>query len=235
MLRSNSPDAVHSTSVQASLSPTKFIRITQHPAPDLSYTIQIRGPPTRKHKTHKPPTEHTLAIETTLFNFSTSTFSFSDFGPFAHFLSQHSPADVACITSVQWEAHDSSGIAGGSTLTVAKMLVEKLPGLKSVEIRLIMSRSESENWIVQRNVKEWKEGLQGLKGLKQGLYVSVQQQEKKRFEKCVLGDSVRWVDPSGGAVRKKRVNGLVVAAEEEGKAGRVLEKQEQKASGGVDV
>jgi hypothetical protein len=223
MIRSNSPGAL----------PSKFVRISQHPAPDLSYTIQIRSPPFRKHRPHESKTEHTLATEAILFNFRTSMFSFSNFGPFTHFLSQHSPADVASVTSVQWEAHDSWAVAGGSTLTVAKMLVDKLPGLREVTIRLIMPRSESEDAIVRRNLEDWKVGL---KGLKNGLFVSVKQQEWRRFEMCVWGGSFRWVDPSGGKARSKRVKGWVVVAEQEVKNGSVVAvEQEGKDGSVVDV
>jgi hypothetical protein len=219
-LRSNSPGAA----------PTKFIRISQHPAPDLSHTIQIRSPPFRKHRSHERKTEHTLATEATLFNFRTSTFSFSNFGPFTHFLSQHTPANVASITTVHWEAHDSWAVAGGSTLIVAKMLVDRLPELREVVIRLIMPRSESENAIVRRNLKDWKEGL---KGLKNGLIVGVKQQERRRFEMCVLGGSLRWVDHSGGKARSNRVNGWAVVTEQDEKDRSVVAAEQEERSGSV--
>lgn len=44
-------------------------------------------------------------------------------------------------------------------MTVAKMLLEKLPGLKEVVIRLIMNQKTACGVILKWNVETWAEGL----------------------------------------------------------------------------
>ncbi|KAH7408189.1 hypothetical protein DE146DRAFT_752334 [Phaeosphaeria sp. MPI-PUGE-AT-0046c] len=168
-----------------------IVRITHHKPPDLSYEVRVRPVPTGPSNPNPPLSTHTIDNEPSMVDFPTSTFSFNNYGPFAHFLSQHSPASVASITKVQWEAHDAVGVAGGATLTVAKMLIEKLPGLKEVVIRLFMERSVATGEYVGKNREKW---VDGLKGLKKGLRVAVVTTNPKAFERGMKGGSVRGVN-----------------------------------------
>lgn len=173
-----------------------LLRIFHYAAPDLSYDVQIRPLPLRKAKTFLSWTTHTLADELSLFSFPNTTFSFNNFGPFSHFVEQQTPANIALISKVQWEAHDDFDIDSGSTLTVAKMLVELLPALEEVTIRLVMKRSVSRQTIAAMNLTEW---IVGLEGLKNGLKVVVKNIDPREWENGVRGGSIRFV-PNPGKV-----------------------------------
>ncbi|KAF1912560.1 hypothetical protein BDU57DRAFT_522912 [Ampelomyces quisqualis] len=173
-----------------------LVRIFHYAPPDLSYDVQIRPFPLRNPKSTLRWTEHALADECNLFTFPNTTFSFNNFGPFRHFVEQHTPADVALMTKVQWEAHDDLDIAGGSTLTVAKKLVSLLPSLEEVTLRLVLEKNLREGEVSADHLAEWKAGLEGLK---EGLKVVVKKNAPKEFEKCMRGGSVRFV-PNPGKV-----------------------------------
>jgi hypothetical protein len=195
------------TATEHASPPTKLVRILHFPVPDLTYKIQIRDRPGPLHdpfNSSRVYTTHTLALEPTLFSFATSTFSFANFGPFSHFLASHAPANVASITSVQWEAHDFWDVAGGSTLTVAKMLVDKLPGLKEVVILQVMGKKARGTWVVKRNLEAWENGLRNMK---EGLTVTVRSIEPGKFEERMKGGSFRRVDPTGGRVSARNATG----------------------------
>ncbi|OAL07637.1 hypothetical protein IQ06DRAFT_300220 [Phaeosphaeriaceae sp. SRC1lsM3a] len=182
----SAPPMVH---FQAGPSPdSTIVRVTHQSPPDLSYEVRIRPVPTGPSTLKPPVTTHTLSDEPSLIDFPTSTFSFANHGPFSHFLSQHSPSDEASITKVEWEAHDAYDVAGGATLTVAKMLVARLPRLEEVVVRLVMGRREASAPILTRNCEEW---VEGLKNLKRGLRVAVLTMERKAFERYLRGGSVR--------------------------------------------
>jgi hypothetical protein len=185
------------TATEHASPPAKLVRILHFPVPDLTYKVQIRDRPGPLHdpfNSSRAYTTHTLALEPTLF-------SFANFGPFSHFLASHTPANVASITSVQWEAHDSWDVAGGSTLTVAKMLVDKLPGLKEVVILQVMGKKARGTWVVKRNLEAWENGLRNLKD---GLTVTVRSIEPGKFEERMKGGSFRRVDPTEGRVSARK-------------------------------
>jgi hypothetical protein len=209
MSTTTNPDAVPTPSpaqiaTEHPSPPGKLVRILHFPVPDLTYKVQIRDRPGPLHDPFNPYpgyTTHTLALEPTLFSFATSTFSFANFGPFSHFLASHTPANVASITSVQWEAHDSWDVAGGSTLTVAKMLVDKLPSLKEVVILQVMGKKARGRWTVKRNLEAWENGLRDLKD---DLTVTVRSIEPGKFEERMKGGSFRRVDPTEGRVSARK-------------------------------
>jgi hypothetical protein len=195
------------TATEHASPPAKLVRILHFPVPDLTYKVQIRDRPGPLHDPSNPSrgyTTHTLALEPTLFSFATSTFSFANFGPFSHFLTSHTPANIASITRVQWEARDSWDVAGGSTLTVAKMLVDKLPGLKEVVLLQVMGKKARGTWTVKRNLEAWENGLRNLKD---GLTVTVKSMEPGKFEERMKGGSFRRVDPMGGRVSARNATG----------------------------
>lgn len=70
------------------------------------------------------------------------------------------------------------------------MLVNTLPALEEVVIRLVMSRKEATKPYVQANKDEW---VEGLRGLKKGLKVSVLKLNPSAFERGFEGGSVRCV------------------------------------------
>jgi hypothetical protein len=192
------------TATEHASPPAKLVRILHFPVPDLTYKVQIRDRPGPLHDPSNPSrgyTTHTLALEPTLFSFATSTFSFANFGPFSHFLTSHTPANVASITSVQWEAHDSWDVAGGSTLTIAKMLVDKLPSLKEVVILQVMGKKARGTWTVKRNLEAWENGLRELK---HGLTVTIKSIEPGKFEERMKGGSFRRVDLTEGRVSARK-------------------------------
>ena len=148
-----SPPTPTATTTTAPTGPT-LLRIFHYAAPDLSYDVQIRPLPLRKTVSLLPWSTRTLADEPKLFAFPTTTFSFNNFGPFSHCIEQQTPANISLITKVQWESHDDFDIAGGSTFTVAKMLVKLLPALEEVTIRLAMKRNVSRQTIAAMNLTE---------------------------------------------------------------------------------
>lgn len=167
-----------------------IVRIIHHAPPDLSYKVHIRPVPTGSSTPNPPLTTHTFAEEPSLIDFLTSTFSFNNYGPFKHFLSQHSPSAVASITKVQWEAYNEWDVAGSATLTVAKMLVERLPELQEVVVGLVMGRSMATQEILRNLVEKW---VEGLKELKEGLKVAVVTKSPEVFEWGMRGGTVRGV------------------------------------------
>jgi hypothetical protein len=90
-----------------------IVRIFHYAPPDLSYDVQIRPLPLRKSKSTLPWSSYDLASELALFSFPTTTFSFNNFGPFSHFIAQQTPANIALITKVQWEAQTSGTLPAG--------------------------------------------------------------------------------------------------------------------------
>jgi hypothetical protein len=187
--------------------PTRLVRIIHYPVPDLTYKVQICDPsgPRHDHQGHPQGyATHNIAKEPTLFSFSTSTFSFANFGLFSDFISYYTPADVASITTVQWEAHVSWDVAGGSTLTVARMLVDRLPGLHGVVILLVMPKKDRNAGIVKRNLCEWKDGLAVMK---EGLSVVVRRIEPGQFKTHTKGGSFRRVDSMGGKPPTRKMTG----------------------------
>lgn len=106
-------------------------------------------------------------------------------------------------------------VASGSTLTVAKMLVTLLPGLKEVVIRLVLDKKDGADKIVQNNVAECAEGLAKMK---EGLKVVVRKTQPAKFKTCMRGGDLRGVDPaeeSGAAEasrQKKELRGVGASA-----------------------
>jgi hypothetical protein len=187
--------------------PTRLVRIIHYPVPDLTYEVQICDPsgPLYDHQGHPQGyATHNLAKEPTLFSFSTSTFSFANFGLFSDFLSSFTPANVASMATVQWEAQDSWDVAGGSTLTVARMLVDRLLGLQEVVILLVMPKKNRDTGIVKRNLCEWENGLAAMK---EGLSVVVRRIDPGRFKTRTEGGIFWRVNPTGGKPPARKATG----------------------------
>jgi hypothetical protein len=172
--------------------PERLFRIIHYPAPNLTYKVHILS---TSPTTDQTWTEHTHAEEASLFSASRSTFSFADFGGFRNFVKYLTPEQTNAIAKVQWEAHSAWDVASASTLTVAEMLVNLLPGLRKVVVHVVMKAETANGATVRRNLKEWTEGLAALK---KGLTVVVRMTRPKDFRAGLEGGSLRKVDPTHG-------------------------------------
>jgi hypothetical protein len=198
------PAEAESSFAPASKPPAQLVRIIHYPIPDLTYTIHIRDIPLVGPPKCIPWANHTASEELGLFNFATSVFASKNFGPFTHFIRAQTLANLAAIIRVEWEAFDLWDVAGGSTLTVAKTLMNLLPRMKHIVTRLVLNKKDGAQDIGQNNLVEWKEGLETMRD---GLDVTLRKTQTARFKTCMEDGSFRKVNPaeeSGAAERSRQ-------------------------------